>query len=156
MFVSFSSCRCLMELRRHLLVSLLPACFSLYFMFVILFLLLCNIVLNLLWCYDELCYYIIFVLVVMFVIFNLLCMYVYIILCCLVFCLSGSCVCLLLQGCKQKLTDWLKENALTIVGMDVGLILIQVTNRRENWTHLWQNVSEAWIWSHLSYFVKCD
>ncbi|XP_070822988.1 CD82 antigen [Chaetodon trifascialis] len=30
------------------------------------------------------------------------------------------------QGCKAKLSDWLKENTLTIVGMDVGLILIQV------------------------------
>ncbi|XP_042280958.1 CD82 antigen [Thunnus maccoyii] len=30
------------------------------------------------------------------------------------------------QGCKQKLSDWLQENALTIVGMDVGLVFIQV------------------------------
>lgn len=32
----------------------------------------------------------------------------------------------LLQGCKEKLSDWLQENALTIIGMDVGLLLIQV------------------------------
>ncbi|KAK2845210.1 hypothetical protein Q5P01_011869 [Channa striata] len=30
------------------------------------------------------------------------------------------------QGCKQKLSVWLQENSLTVVGMDVGLILIQV------------------------------
>lgn len=30
------------------------------------------------------------------------------------------------QGCGVKLSDWLQENALTIVGMDVGLILIQL------------------------------
>ncbi|XP_068586052.1 tetraspanin-19 [Cebidichthys violaceus] len=30
------------------------------------------------------------------------------------------------QGCKQKLTDWLLENILTVVGMDVALMLIQV------------------------------
>ncbi|XP_018534311.1 CD82 antigen [Lates calcarifer] len=30
------------------------------------------------------------------------------------------------QGCKQMLSDWLQENALTIIGMDVSLILIQV------------------------------
>ncbi|XP_038568341.1 tetraspanin-19-like [Micropterus salmoides] len=30
------------------------------------------------------------------------------------------------QGCKQKLSDWLQENAVTIVGMDVSLMLIQV------------------------------
>lgn len=29
------------------------------------------------------------------------------------------------QGCKKQLSDWLKENSLTIVGMAVGLILIQ-------------------------------
>ncbi|XP_070690909.1 CD82 antigen [Pempheris klunzingeri] len=29
------------------------------------------------------------------------------------------------QGCKEKLSDWLQENALTIVGMGVGLVLIQ-------------------------------
>lgn len=34
----------------------------------------------------------------------------------------------LLQGCKQKLSDWLQENAVTIVGMDVSLMLIQVIN----------------------------
>ncbi|XP_061573731.1 CD82 antigen isoform X2 [Cololabis saira] len=32
------------------------------------------------------------------------------------------------QGCSQKLEAWLQENLLTIVGMDVGLILIQVAN----------------------------
>lgn len=36
-------------------------------------------------------------------------------------------LCLLLQSCSQKLGDWLQENILTIVGMDVGLIFIQVT-----------------------------
>ncbi|XP_036930174.1 tetraspanin-19 isoform X1 [Acanthopagrus latus] len=30
------------------------------------------------------------------------------------------------QGCGKELSDWLQENALTIVGMDVGLILIQL------------------------------
>ncbi|KAM6936015.1 tetraspanin-19 [Lycodopsis pacificus] len=30
------------------------------------------------------------------------------------------------QGCKQKVTDWLQENILTVVGMDVALMLIQV------------------------------
>lgn len=35
-------------------------------------------------------------------------------------------VTLLLQGCKQKLSVWLQENSLTIIGLDVGLILIQV------------------------------
>ncbi|XP_051232820.1 tetraspanin-19 [Dicentrarchus labrax] len=30
------------------------------------------------------------------------------------------------QGCKEKLSDWLQENVLTVVGMDVGLMLIQV------------------------------
>ncbi|XP_073322935.1 CD82 antigen [Pagrus major] len=30
------------------------------------------------------------------------------------------------QGCEEKLTDWLQQNAVTIVGMDVGLILIQL------------------------------
>ncbi|KAM9353596.1 tetraspanin-19 [Symphorus nematophorus] len=30
------------------------------------------------------------------------------------------------QGCKEKLSNWLQENALTIVGMDLGLMLIQV------------------------------
>ncbi|XP_041799028.1 CD82 antigen [Chelmon rostratus] len=30
------------------------------------------------------------------------------------------------QGCKKKLSDWLQENTLTIIGMDVGLMLIQV------------------------------
>ncbi|XP_044062692.1 tetraspanin-19 isoform X2 [Siniperca chuatsi] len=30
------------------------------------------------------------------------------------------------QGCKKQLSDWLRENALTIVGMDVSLMLIQV------------------------------
>ncbi|KAF3692485.1 CD82 antigen C33 antigen IA4 Inducible membrane protein R2 [Channa argus] len=30
------------------------------------------------------------------------------------------------QGCKQKLSVWLRENSLTIVGMDISLILIQV------------------------------
>ncbi|XP_037639591.1 CD82 antigen [Sebastes umbrosus] len=29
------------------------------------------------------------------------------------------------QGCKQKVSDWLQENFLTIVSMDVGLMLIQ-------------------------------
>ena len=43
------------------------------------------------------------------------------------------CVCVL-QGCGKELSDWLQENALTIVGMDVGLILIQV--RTASWTVL--------------------
>nr|XP_046255887.1 tetraspanin-19 isoform X2 [Scatophagus argus] len=30
------------------------------------------------------------------------------------------------QGCKKQLSDWLQENALTIISMDVGLVLIQV------------------------------
>ncbi|XP_075996208.1 CD82 antigen [Genypterus blacodes] len=30
------------------------------------------------------------------------------------------------QGCGEKLSDWLQENAVTIVGMDLSLILIQV------------------------------
>ncbi|XP_008288748.1 leukocyte antigen CD37 isoform X2 [Stegastes partitus] len=30
------------------------------------------------------------------------------------------------QGCSEKLSDWLQENALTIVGMALSLILIQV------------------------------
>uniref|UniRef100_A0A3Q1IVE2 Uncharacterized protein n=1 Tax=Anabas testudineus TaxID=64144 RepID=A0A3Q1IVE2_ANATE len=30
------------------------------------------------------------------------------------------------EGCKQKLSVWLQENSLTIIGLDVGLILIQV------------------------------
>nr|XP_019963805.1 PREDICTED: CD82 antigen-like [Paralichthys olivaceus]XP_019963806.1 PREDICTED: CD82 antigen-like [Paralichthys olivaceus] len=30
------------------------------------------------------------------------------------------------QGCEATLSDWLQENALTIVGMDVSLMLIQV------------------------------
>lgn len=30
------------------------------------------------------------------------------------------------QGCKEKVSDWLQENTLTVVGMDVSLILIQV------------------------------
>ncbi|KAM6910496.1 CD82 antigen [Xenentodon cancila] len=32
------------------------------------------------------------------------------------------------QSCSQKLNAWLQGNILTIVGMDVGLILIQVAN----------------------------
>ncbi|XP_078143166.1 CD82 antigen [Centroberyx gerrardi] len=30
------------------------------------------------------------------------------------------------EGCEKKISDWLEENALTIVGMDVSLMLIQV------------------------------
>ncbi|XP_068425389.1 CD82 antigen [Clinocottus analis] len=30
------------------------------------------------------------------------------------------------QGCKVKVTDWLQENVLTIIGMDVALMLVQV------------------------------
>ncbi|XP_054476904.1 tetraspanin-19 isoform X2 [Anoplopoma fimbria] len=30
------------------------------------------------------------------------------------------------EGCRQKLSDWLQENILTAVGMDVALMLIQV------------------------------
>ncbi|XP_045071796.1 leukocyte antigen CD37 [Coregonus clupeaformis] len=30
------------------------------------------------------------------------------------------------QGCQKMITDWLKENTLTIVGMDMGLLIIQV------------------------------
>uniref|UniRef100_A0A667ZPS9 Tetraspanin n=1 Tax=Myripristis murdjan TaxID=586833 RepID=A0A667ZPS9_9TELE len=30
------------------------------------------------------------------------------------------------EGCKEKISDWLEENALTIVGMDVSLMFIQV------------------------------
>ncbi|KAM7421731.1 hypothetical protein PAMA_015735 [Pampus argenteus] len=30
------------------------------------------------------------------------------------------------QGCKKKFMDWLQGNALTIIGMDVSLMLIQV------------------------------
>ncbi|XP_070768557.1 CD82 antigen [Enoplosus armatus] len=30
------------------------------------------------------------------------------------------------QGCTEKLSDWLQKNTLTIVGMDVSLMLIQV------------------------------
>ncbi|KAJ8008788.1 hypothetical protein DPEC_G00082060 [Dallia pectoralis] len=30
------------------------------------------------------------------------------------------------QGCQEKITSWLQANILTIVGMDVGLILIQI------------------------------
>ncbi|KAM7382764.1 hypothetical protein PAMP_002481 [Pampus punctatissimus] len=30
------------------------------------------------------------------------------------------------QGCKKKFMDWLKDNALTIIGMDVSLMLSQV------------------------------
>ncbi|KAF7644512.1 hypothetical protein LDENG_00220920 [Lucifuga dentata] len=30
------------------------------------------------------------------------------------------------QGCKEKLSDWLQENALTIVAMDFSLMLTQV------------------------------
>ncbi|KAL3064988.1 hypothetical protein OYC64_001096 [Pagothenia borchgrevinki] len=30
------------------------------------------------------------------------------------------------QGCKQQVSDWLQENALTIIGMDLGLMLIQM------------------------------
>ncbi|CAB1346283.1 unnamed protein product [Coregonus sp. 'balchen'] len=29
-------------------------------------------------------------------------------------------------GCQKIITDWLKENTLTIVGMDMGLLIIQV------------------------------
>nr|XP_020474368.1 CD82 antigen-like [Monopterus albus] len=30
------------------------------------------------------------------------------------------------EGCQQKLSDWLQENGLTVIGMDLSLILIQV------------------------------
>ncbi|KAI3360375.1 hypothetical protein L3Q82_002244 [Scortum barcoo] len=30
------------------------------------------------------------------------------------------------QGCKEQLSDWLQKNALTIIGMDVALMFIQV------------------------------
>ena len=37
--------------------------------------------------------------------------------------------CLTLQGCKEKITDWLADNALTIVAMDASIISLQVTSR---------------------------
>ncbi|XP_062279008.1 CD82 antigen [Scomber scombrus] len=30
------------------------------------------------------------------------------------------------EGCKEKLSDWLQENTLTIISMDVSLVLLQV------------------------------
>ena len=36
---------------------------------------------------------------------------------------------LTLQGCKEKITDWLADNALTIVAMDASIIILQVISR---------------------------
>jgi len=33
---------------------------------------------------------------------------------------------LTLQGCKEKISDWLAENALTIVAMGASIIILQV------------------------------
>lgn len=51
---------------------------------------------------------------------------------CVMYCVALRCVLFVkqdnvcLQGCKHTLSVWLQENALTLVSMDVGLLLIQV------------------------------
>lgn len=40
--------------------------------------------------------------------------------------LANMCV-LLLQGCEKQISDWLQQNILTIVGMNLSLLLMQVT-----------------------------
>lgn len=42
---------------------------------------------------------------------------------------------MLFQGCEMQLHNWLQENILTIVGMDFGLMLIQVKNNKTGSCH---------------------
>lgn len=60
------------------------------------------------------------------------CLWLYLFICFVIF---FCYLCLLLQGCKQTLSDWLQKNIVTIVAMDLSLLGVQVRGAHSQLIH---------------------